>query len=185
VTFTETPLRGAFLIDLERREDERGYFARLWCEQELQRHGLVSRFVQCNTSFSRKCGTIRGLHYQVAPHAEVKLMSCVQGAVYDVIVDLRPDSRTFRRWFGVELTAESGRMLYVPEGFAHGFQTLCDDSRVSYPVSAAYCPAAERGVRWDDPAFGIAWPETRQRHISPKDRSWPDHRDSITPCASF
>jgi len=174
MVFTETPLDGAFLIDLDRREDERGFFARLWCTEELAARGLVSRFVQCNTSFSRRAGTLRGLHYQVAPHAEVKLMCCTQGAIHDVIVDLRPESRTYRRWFGVELTAESGRMVYVPAGFAHGFQTLLPDTQVCYPVSSAYCPEAERGIRWNDSAFEISWPAAGPRSVSPKDQSWPD-----------
>jgi dTDP-4-dehydrorhamnose 3,5-epimerase len=140
----------------------------------LAARGLRNKFVQCNTSFSRQAGTLRGLHYQVAPHAEVKLMGCTQGAIHDVIVDLRPQSRTYRRWFGVDLTAESGRMLYVPEGFAHGFLTLVPDTQVCYPVSAAYCPEAERGIRWDDRAFGISWPAAGPCNVSPKDQSWPD-----------
>ena len=174
MTFTETDLPGAFVVDLEPRQDDRGFFARAWCETEFAEHGLSTVVAQCNVSFSRKKGTLRGLHYQVAPHAEVKLVRCLRGALYDVIVDLRPASPTYRRWLGVELTAENRRMLYVPEGFAHGFQTLADDTEAFYQVSAAYAPDAERGVRWDDPAFAIEWPDAEGALMSEKDRSWPD-----------
>jgi dTDP-4-dehydrorhamnose 3,5-epimerase len=174
--FTETELAGAFVIDLERREDDRGFFARAWCEEEFAAQGLDTRVSQCNVSFNERRGTLRGLHYQVPPHAEVKIIRCTSGAVYDVIVDLRPESQTYTRWIGVELTADNRRMLYVPEGFAHGYVTLEDETETYYQVSAPYAPEAERGARWDDPAFGIEWPEAEQLVISEKDRNWPDFR---------
>lgn len=174
--FTETELPGAFVIELERREDERGFFARAWCEQEFAENGLDTRISQSNLSYNQRAGTLRGMHYQAPPHAEVKLVRCTRGAVYDVIVDLRPASSTYMRWIGVELSAENGRALYVPEGFAHGYQTLADDTETYYQVSAPYAPTAERGVRWDDPAFGIDWPPADDRVISTKDRAWPDYR---------
>jgi dTDP-4-dehydrorhamnose 3,5-epimerase len=174
VIFRETELPGAYVIELERREDERGFFARAWCRGELADHGLDARVAQANVSWNERQGTLRGLHFQRAPHAEVKLVRCTRGAVYDVIVDLRPDSRTYTRWLGVELSAENGRTLYVPEGFAHGYQTLADASETFYLVSEPYTPGAEGGVRWDDPTFAIAWPDVSERVISVKDRSWPD-----------
>lgn len=172
--FTETELPGAFVIELERRGDERGFFARAWCRREFEERGLSGRIVQCNLSFNDRSGTLRGLHYQVAPSEETKLVRCISGAVYDVIVDLRPSSPTFKRWLGVELTADNRCALYVPEGFAHGYQTLIDGTETLYQVSEFYAPDAERGVRWDDPAFGIEWPEARELIISEKDLSWPD-----------
>jgi dTDP-4-dehydrorhamnose 3,5-epimerase len=174
VIFVETELPGAFVVELERREDERGFFARAWCRREFEQHGLAGRLLQCNISFNERAGTLRGMHYQVAPNAEAKFIRCTRGEVYDVIVDLRPSSPTFKRWFGVELTAANGRALYVPEGFAHGYQTVVDETETFYQVSELYTPSAERGVRWDDPAFRIEWPEVEQRVISEKDRSWPD-----------
>lgn len=170
--FQETKLKDAFVIDLEKREDERGFFARVWCKKELAVHGLKTEFVQANLSYNRKKGTIRGMHYQADPFAEVKLVRCVRGAVHDVIVDLRPASPTYRQWIGVELTDENRRMLYVPQGFAHGFQTLVDDTEVFYQVSEFYTPEAERGVRWDDPTFAIEWPETENCILSEKDSKW-------------
>lgn len=172
--FTEIELAGAFVVELERREDDRGFFARAWCEDEFAAQGLDTRVSQCNLSFNERQGTLRGMHYQVAPHAEVKVVRCTQGAVYDVIVDLRPGSPTYRRWTAVELSAENRRLLYVPEGFAHGYQTLEDATETFYQVSVPYTPEAERGVRWDDPAFSIEWPDVPQRVISEKDRNWPD-----------
>lgn len=172
--FEETKLRGAYLIEMERLEDERGFFARTWCEQEFAERGLESRIVQCNTSFNRKRGTLRGMHYQVAPDAEVKLVRCTMGAIYDVIVDLRTDSSTFKQWVGVELTAENRTMLYIPEGFAHGFQTLSDGAEVFYQMSSYYAPESARGVRWNDPAFGIEWPAAAARIISERDLNHPD-----------
>jgi dTDP-4-dehydrorhamnose 3,5-epimerase len=174
VIFTATALEGAYVVELEPREDERGFFARAWCESEFRDHDLSTEIAQCNISFNHKRGTLRGMHYQVAPHAEVKLIRCTRGAVYDVIVDLRPDSPTQTHWIGVDLTAENRRMLYVPEGFAHGYQTLVDETETFYQVSAAYAPEAERGVRWDDPSFSIVWPDPEGAILSEKDSSWPD-----------
>jgi len=172
--FKETKLKDAYVIEIEKLEDRRGFFARAWCQREFEAHGLVSRVVQANISYNRKKGTLRGLHYQVAPYAETKLVRCTRGAIYDVIVDLRPDSPTYMQWLGVELTAENYKMLYVPEGFAHGFQTLTDETEVTYQVSQFYTPGAEGGVRYNDPAFGIEWPLTVQV-ISDKDQNWPDY----------
>lgn len=171
--FHPTDLADAVLIEIEKRGDERGFFARTFCEEEFAQAGLVTRFVQANASASRKAGTLRGLHYQVAPHAETKVIRCTRGAIFDVIVDLRPDSPSYRRWQGFELTAAEGTMLYIPEGFAHGYQTLADDTEVAYQVSAPYAPGAEAGIRYDDPAFGITWPMPVTA-ISEKDVSWPD-----------
>ena len=172
--FTETELPGAYVLDLERREDDRGFFARAWCMNELGDHGLVTRIVQANVSFNNRKGTLRGMHMQVAPHAEVKVIRATRGSVLDVIVDLRPDSPTFKQWTGVELSATNGRAMYVPEGFAHGYQTLEDDTETFYLVSEFYAPDAERGLRWDDPAFGIEWPDPENAILSDKDASWPD-----------
>jgi dTDP-4-dehydrorhamnose 3,5-epimerase len=171
--FTEAALEGAFIIDPEPRQDERGFFARTWCEREFAAQGLHLRWVQCNISFSKDRGTVRGLHYQAAPYAEAKLIRCTIGAIYDVIIDLRPDSPTFKRWAAVELTADNHRMLYVPEGFGHGFQTLVDGTEVFYQMSQFYAPDYARGVRWDDPAFEIAWP-VETRIISERDRVFLD-----------
>jgi dTDP-4-dehydrorhamnose 3,5-epimerase len=178
VKFTPAVIQGAWVIDLEKRSDERGYFARAWCEREFAEHGLSTRIVQMNVGVSPKAGTLRGLHYQVPPHAEVKLARCPRGAVYDVAVDLRPASPTFRRWHGCELSAENGRMLYVPEGCAHGYLTLTDDAELMYFTSAPYAPDAARGVRHDDPVFSIAWPAA-VRTISSADAGWPAFR--VTP----
>ena len=174
MVFRETPLTGAFLIELEKRADERGFFARTWCRREFEEKGLDTRIAQCSTSFNERRGTLRGLHYQAPPHAEVKLVRCTRGALYDVIVDIRPESPTYLAWFGAELTAENGRMLYIPEGVAHGFQTLADGTEVFYQISKDYAPDAARGLRWDDPALGIDWPQASERILSEKDRSWPD-----------
>lgn len=171
--FTETKLPGAFIIDLERRGDARGYFARTYCQREFEQHGLPARVVQTNMSFSKHQGTLRGMHFQAAPYAEAKLVRCTRGALYDVIIDLRPESPAFRQWVGVELTADNQRMLFVPEGFAHGFYTLVDDVEVMYQVSQFYTPQAERGFRWNDPAFAIEWPGPVTT-ISDKDSRWPD-----------
>lgn len=172
--FEETALPGAFIVKLDRKGDDRGFFARAWCRRELEERGLVARIVQANVSLSRVKGTLRGLHYQIPPAAETKLVRCTRGAVYDVILDVRPDSPTWGRWVGVELTADNYTMLYVPEGFAHAFQTLTAEAEVFYQVSASYSPEHERGVRYDDPAFGVEWPE-EITVISDKDQSWPDH----------
>jgi dTDP-4-dehydrorhamnose 3,5-epimerase len=156
--FTETKLKGAYLVDLDQHEDERGFFARSWCMDEFEKHDLNARLVQCNISFNKKRGTLRGMHYQTEPYKEAKLVRCTMGALYDVIIDLRSDSPTFKEWFSVELTAHNHRALYVPEGLAHGFQTLEDNTEVFYQMSEFFHPECARGVRWDDPAFGIAWP---------------------------
>jgi dTDP-4-dehydrorhamnose 3,5-epimerase len=171
--FTETKLDGAFLIDIEEHTDERGFFARSWCQKEFEQHGLVPRVVQANISFNHKKGTVRGMHYQASPYEETKLVRCTRGAIYDVIVDLRKGSPTFRQWISAELTADNRRMLFVPEGFAHGFQILTDATEVCYQVSHFYTPGAERGARFNDPAFGIRWP-LDVTVISEKDANWAD-----------
>ncbi len=171
--FTETPLSGAFLVDLERRADERGFFARAFCEREFGARGLATRFVQMNDSVSTRKGTLRGMHYQLAPNAETKLVRCVRGAIHDVVLDLRRDSPTFGRSFGAELTAENRTMLYVPKGFAHGFITLTDDVETIYLVDEFYAPERERGIRWNDPRFAVAWPSPPVV-MSDKDRAHPD-----------
>jgi dTDP-4-dehydrorhamnose 3,5-epimerase len=171
--FTATPAFGAVVIEPERVEDERGFFARSFCAREFAAHGLSPRVVQCSISFNRKRGTVRGLHFQRAPHAEAKLVQCMAGALFDVIIDLRPDSLTFRRHFSVDLSARNRRLLYVPEGFAHGFQTLEDDTEVFYQMSEFFAPEAGVGVRWNDPAFGIQWP-LAVTVISERDRTFPD-----------
>jgi dTDP-4-dehydrorhamnose 3,5-epimerase len=174
VIFEQTRLSGAFFVDLERREDSRGFFARTWCANEFADHGLTTEVVQANVSFNPRQGTLRGMHFQRAPHAETKLVRCTRGAIYDVVVDLRRDSDTYKEWVGVELSADNRRALFVPEGFAHGYQTLVPDAEVFYQVSEYYTPGAEGGVRWDDPAFGIEWPDPDNPFLSDKDRSWPD-----------
>lgn len=171
--FTEARLPGVFVVDVERREDERGFFARSWCRREFEAHGLNAELVQCNISFNKASGTLRGMHYQAAPHEETKLVRCTMGAIYDVLVDLRPASPTYKGWIGVELTAANRTMLYVPPGVAHGFETLSDDSEIFYQMSAFYFPESARGVRWDDPAFSIRWPHP-PRVISVKDQQYPD-----------
>jgi dTDP-4-dehydrorhamnose 3,5-epimerase len=174
--FRETPLAGAILIELEPVADERGSFARTFAADEFAAHGLETRVVQCNTSTNARAGTLRGLHYQAAPRAEAKLVRCVRGAIFDVVVDLRPGSPTYCDWYGVELSASNLRMLFVPVGLAHGFQTLVDDAEVLYQMSEEYSAEHARGVRWDDPAFGIEWPEADPRTISVRDRDYADFR---------
>jgi dTDP-4-dehydrorhamnose 3,5-epimerase len=169
--FRETPIPGALVIDPERREDERGFFARTWCQREFEAHGIRCAWSQCNISFNRRCGTLRGLHWQEAPWSEAKLVRCSMGAIYDVVVDLRPGSPHYGKWTAVELTATNRRMLFVPEGFAHGFQTLTDDTEVFYQMTGEYHPEAARGLRWNDPALAIAWPECRERIISAADQN--------------
>ena len=171
--FTETRVRGAYVLEPEPIRDERGFFGRLWCARELEAHGLNAEIRQTNIGFSDRRGTLRGLHLQRAPHAEVKLVRCTRGAVFDVVVDLRTGSPSFRRWAGIELTADNHRALYVPEGCATGYLTLTDSAEIYYHTSAFYAPAAATGVRFDDPAFGIEWPEA-VRVISTADRGWPD-----------
>jgi dTDP-4-dehydrorhamnose 3,5-epimerase len=171
--FTETKLKGAFVIEPEQLEDERGFFARTWCQREFTNHGLNPSIAQCSISFNRKRGTLRGMHYQIEPHAETKIVRCTQGTIYDVIIDLRQDSPTFTQWLGVELSAENRRMLYIPEGFAHGFQTLEDNTEIFYQISEFYAPECARGIRWNDPTFAIEWPDG-EPIISERDRSYPD-----------
>jgi dTDP-4-dehydrorhamnose 3,5-epimerase len=176
VIFTPTRLENAYLIDVERRADERGFLARTFCEWEFAENGLPMRIVQSSTIHSPRRHTLRGLHYQEAPHREIKLVRCTRGSIFLVMVDLRPDSATRDEWLGVELTGDNERLAYVPEGFAQGYQTLEDDTEVLYQMSHQYVPGAARGVRWDDLAFDIDWPEAEDRLISERDRSWPDHR---------
>jgi dTDP-4-dehydrorhamnose 3,5-epimerase len=170
--FTETEIPGAFVLDLEIRQDDRGLFARTFCQNEFVAHGLEPSVVQCNLSYNHRRGTLRGMHYQVAPAGEAKLVRCTRGAIYDVIVDLRPESPSYLRHIGVELTEENRRSLYVPALFAHGYLTLTDGAEVAYQVSEFYTPAAERGLRYDDPRLGIEWP-VAVTTISDKDAAWP------------
>jgi dTDP-4-dehydrorhamnose 3,5-epimerase len=172
--FIGTPLEGAYLIELEPVFDERGFFARTWCRDEFLAHGLNPDFRQCSISLNERRGTLRGLHYQDEPFHEAKLVRCSSGAICDVIVDLRPASPTHAKWFAAELTAANRRMLYAPEGFAHGFQTLVDDTEVFYHITESYQPEYARGVRWDDPRFHIEWPN-KDPIISPRDKSFPDY----------
>jgi dTDP-4-dehydrorhamnose 3,5-epimerase len=174
--FTETPLPGAFLLDIERREDERGFFARTLCAREFEQRGLNPRMVQCSISYNRRKGTLRGMHWQAAPHGECKLIRCTRGAIFDVIIDLRPGSRACKQWFSVELTEENRRGLYVPEGCAHGFQTLADDTEVLYQMTQFHVPESARGLRWNDPVFAITWPDTPARIVHPRDAAYPDYR---------
>lgn len=175
--FAKTKLSGAFLIEPHRLEDDRGFFARTWCRREFEEHGLDPRVVQCNVSFNSKKGTLRGMHYQEKPHEEAKLVRCTAGAIYDVILDLRSDSSTYLEWIAVELTASNRLTLYVPAGFAHGFQTLVADTEVFYQMSEFYVRESARGVRWNDPMFGIEWPWD-DRTISERDRTYPDFEAS-------
>lgn len=170
--FTETKLSGAFIIEPERLEDERGFFARSFCQREFEDHGLDLNVAQCNISFNQKRGTLRGMHYQAPPYQEEKLVRCTKGAIYDVIIDLRPESLTFKQWVAADLTAENRRMIYVPAGFAHGFQTLEDETEVFYQMSEFYHPECTRGVRWDDPAFEIEW-YSKVESISKNDATYP------------
>jgi len=169
--FTETILKNAYVIELEKREDHRGFFARTWDKKEFEEHNLNSNLVQCNVSFSKKCGTLRGMHYQKNPFEESKVIRCTKGKIFDVIIDLRSSSSTFKKWFGIELTEENYKMLYVPEGFAHGFQSLEDDSEIIYQVSEFYTPNSELGIHWNDPEFNITWP-IEEKIITEKDNSW-------------
>jgi dTDP-4-dehydrorhamnose 3,5-epimerase len=173
--FQETKLAGAFVIELEKFEDERGFFARSWSVREFTERGLEPRLAECNVSFNAKRGTLRGMHYQASPHGQAKLVRCTMGAIYDVIIDLRAGSPTFRQWVGVELTAGNRLMLYIPKDFAHGFQTLKDETEVFYQMSDVYVPASGRGVRWNDPAIRIEWPEG-ERLIAERDQQYSDLR---------
>lgn len=173
--FTKTRLDGAWLVEPEPNRDSRGWFARTFCEREFEAHGLETRFVQHSTSQNVSRGTLRGMHFQMASHAEVKLVRCLKGAIYDVIIDLNPGSPTHRQWQGFELSAANMRQLYIPKGFAHGFQTLEDASEIGYLISDFYAPDASTGVRWDDPVFGIKWP-LPVSVMSDKDKAWPDFK---------
>ncbi len=176
--FNETKLKNAFIIEIEQLDDERGFFARAWDNKKFEEHGLNSKLVQSNISFTKKKGTIRGMHYQVPPYTEAKLIRCTRGKIYDVIIDLRTKSKTFTKWMSVELSGINHRMIYVPEGFAHGFQTLEDNTEVFYQVTKEYNPNYEGGLRWDDPVFGIKWP-LGKKIISKKDRSWKSFESGI------
>jgi len=169
--FNETELNGAFIIELEKKEDERGFFARSWDTKIFQERDLNPTLAQCNISLSKKRGTLRGMHFQVSPHAETKLIRCTKGKIYDVIIDLRAKSQTYKEWAAFELSENNYKMLYVPEGFAHGFQSLVDNTEIFYQVSEFYSPSAERGIRWNDPTFNIKW-SLEEMIISKKDSSW-------------
>lgn len=173
--FTETPIPGAYVIKAEPRIDERGFFARTWCREEFEARGLEPHLAQCSISHNHRIGTLRGMHFQREPHEEAKLVRCTAGAIFDVLLDLRPGSPTRLRWFATELTAVNRISLYVPKGVAHGFQTLLDDTEVFYQISELHCPDFASGVRWDDSAFGIRWP-LPDPILSPRDRSYPDYQ---------
>lgn len=171
--FTETILKGAFIIDLEKFEDERGFFARSWCEREFVENGIYTKWVQTNISLSYKKGTLRGMHYRAAPYTEEKLVRCINGMIHDVILDLRPKSLTYRKWISVELSAKNRKMIYIPKDFAHGFITMVDNCEVFYMMSEYYLPGFDRGIRWNDPSFSINWP-FEPKVISDRDKSYPD-----------
>jgi dTDP-4-dehydrorhamnose 3,5-epimerase len=171
--FRKTKLPGVFEVDIEPKCDERGFFARSWCRQEFESNGLNAKLVQCSLSFNARKGTLRGIHYQAAPYPETKLVRCTRGAIYDVVVDLRPQSPTYKQWIGATLTAENRQMLYVPEECGHGFLTLADDTEVFYQISEAYHPELARGVRWNDLAFDITWPGVAEQ-MSDRDRTYPN-----------
>ncbi len=172
--FNETKLKCAYLIEVEPIADDRGFFARTFGEPEFAAQGLKTHFVHCNISFNHKKGTLRGMHYQIAPYQEAKLVRCTKGAIYDVIIDIRPESPTFTQWIAAELTADNRRQLYIPEGFAHGFQTLEDNTEIFYQMAEFYHPESARGIRWNDPAFGIEWPSADHRIISARDSAYED-----------
>jgi dTDP-4-dehydrorhamnose 3,5-epimerase len=174
IIFKETELKGAYLIEPEKFEDQRGFFARSFSQTEFAAHGLRTQFVEAAISFNRRRHTLRGMHLQSPPHAQAKLVRCTRGAIYDVMIDLRPESPTYKQWFAETLTEENRLMLYVPEGFAHGFQTLEDNSELFYQISATYDRPSERGVRWNDPAFAIRWPASQGIIINERDRTYPD-----------
>jgi dTDP-4-dehydrorhamnose 3,5-epimerase len=176
VLFRETKLPGAFVIELQKHEDKRGFFARAWCQKEFEAHGLNQRMVQCNVSFNKVKGTLRGMHYQVPPCAEAKLVRCTQGTIYDVIIDLRRESPTYKQHLSEVLSSNNYKALFIPEGFAHGFQTLEDNSEVFYQMSGFYSPEHQRGLRYDDPAFEISWP-IEATIISDRDRNYEDFRE--------
>jgi dTDP-4-dehydrorhamnose 3,5-epimerase len=176
MNFVDTKLEGVFIAEPEKIEDKRGFFCRTFCKNEFEKLGLNPDVVQCNVSFNAQQGTLRGMHFQISPFEEAKLIRCTMGKIYDVVVDLRPGSKTYKQWIAVDLSAENRKMLYVPEGFAHGFQTLTDNTEVYYQMSEFYAPQYSRGVRWNDPVFGIRWPE-RVRSISEKDQTYADYKD--------
>jgi dTDP-4-dehydrorhamnose 3,5-epimerase len=178
--FNETNIKGVFVIEIKRLEDNRGFFGRSWCKNEMEAHGLNPNVVQSNTSLSRQAGTLRGMHYQKHPFEETKLIRCTKGAIYDVVIDLRTDSSTYRNWFGIELSESNYKMLYVPEKFAHGFITLKDNCEVNYLVTQFYTPGCEAGLRWNDPRIGIKWP-LEVKVISEKDNNFPDFEESMLP----
>lgn len=175
--FTETKLKGAFVLEIEPREDNRGFFARTFCQNEFQAHGMNPLVVQCNIAYNKKIGTLRGMHFQRAPHQEAKLVRCTRGKIYDVMLDLRRNSPTYKQWTSAELTEDNHKMLYIPEGFAHGYQTLTETAEVIYQVSQFYAPDSASGVRHNDPAFGIHWP-LEVSSISDLDKGWPNYDDS-------
>jgi dTDP-4-dehydrorhamnose 3,5-epimerase len=179
VRFVETALAGVVVVELEEHVDERGSFARTWCREEMAAAGLSSELAQCSLSRNRRAGTLRGLHFQRAPHEEAKLVRCTRGAIFDVAVDLRGGSPTRGRWVGIQLDPDNGRALYVPEGCAHGFQTLLDDTDVAYMISVPYAPDAADGVRWDDPVLAIDWPNAVDRTISERDRGLPGYEPEL------
>jgi len=172
--FRRGTIEGLWVVELEKHQDDRGYFARTWCQEEFRAQGLNPSLAQCSTSFNRKMGTLRGMHWQEAPHAEAKLIRCTRGAIYDMALDLRPDSATFKQWMAIKLTADGHEMFYIGEGFAHGFLTLADETEVFYQMSESFHPESARGLRWNDPAFRMAWPETPERIISERDANYPD-----------
>jgi dTDP-4-dehydrorhamnose 3,5-epimerase len=172
--FTETKIKGAFIIKPEFLTDDRGFFTRSFCTEEFEKQGLISSIVQCNISYNKKKGTLRGMHYQATPHEEAKIVSCTKGAIYDVALDIRKDSSTYLQWVAVELTAENFMMIYIPKGCAHGFQTLTDDTRVYYQMTEFFYPESSSGVRWNDPAFGIQWPDDK-RIMSERDKEFSDY----------
>lgn len=173
--FNQTKLEGAFIIDLDKHRDERGFFARTWCRQELKDHGLNTDIAQTSISFNKRAGTLRGMHFQVEPYEETKLVRCTRGALHDVILDLRIGSPTYRQWTAVELSADNYRMLYIPAGFAHGFITLEENTEATYLISDPYVPDSASGIRWDDPAFDMKWPRAIEV-ISDRDLEWPDFK---------
>lgn len=181
--FTPTKLQGAYILEVKKIEDERGFFGRSWCKQELEAHGLNANVVQANVSYNKVKGTLRGMHFQKAPHQETKLVRCTRGAICDVIIDLRPDSPTYKQWIAVELTESNYRMLFVPEDFAHGFITLEDNTEVTYQVTQYYTPGAEGGIRWNDPAFHIEWP-IEPVVVSGKDQAHPDFAEALPKAVS-
>jgi dTDP-4-dehydrorhamnose 3,5-epimerase len=176
MVYKETRLKGAFIIELEKIDDIRGFFSRVWCQKEYETNGLNPNIAQCNLTFSATKGTLRGLHYQIAPYQEAKSVRCIRGKIYDVIVDLRPDSPTYSQWLGFELSAENRKMLYIPENFANGYLTLADNTEVFYQVSQFYSPGSQGGIRWNDPSINIKWPKSANLIITEKDKNWPDFK---------